>query len=259
LSLRGDNGSEMNTPRPIDDATAETLFAGGSVDADLRPLARAVRAYRDVGRQPVHPAGELAVRMATGVFTSAAGSEAAPVNHINGRGPVTAAIPGWRRVRMAILTALATATAKIAGLSVAAKATAGLSIAAASIGTAGFAGVLPEPAQDRFDTVVETVAPNGAPAAPNENAEFGERVSEDARDGGVDGEEISEEARQQGELRRPEDAPVPAPGDSGVPADTPASDHAPDDTPDGAPSGTPDHPDGAPDERPEPTTAPSQP
>lgn len=258
MSLRGDNGSEMNTPRLIDDATAEALLAGGPVDGELQPLARAVRAYRDVGRRPVHPAGELAVRMATGVFTSPAGSDTASASRVNGHGPVTAAIPGWRRVRMAILTGLAAATAKIASMSVAAKATAGLSIAAASMGTAGFAGVLPEPAQDRFDTVVETVAPNGAPAA-DENAEFGERVSEDARDGGVDGEEISDEARQQGELRRPEDASVPAPGDSGVPADTPASDHAPDDAPDGEPSGTPDHPDGPPDERPEPTTAPSQP
>lgn len=254
MSSPGDNGSEMNTPRPIDDATAETLLAGRPVDAPLQPLARAVRAYREVAHRPVQPTGELAARMATGAFSSTAGPDTAPANQVNGHGPVTAAIPRWRRAQMAIMTGLAAATAKIAGMSVAAKATAGLTIAAASMGTAGAAGVLPEPVQDRFDTVVETVTPD---ATPDENAEFGERVSEDARDGGVDGEEISEEARQQGELRRPEDAPVPTPGESGVPADVPASDHTPDDTPE--PSGTPDHPDGPPDERPEPSTAPSQP
>lgn len=242
MSPFGDYTSEMNTPRQIDDATAETLLRGGPVDAELWPLARAVRAYREVGRQPIEPSGELATRIATGVFTPPAEE----------RGVLTAPISRWRRIRMAILTGLAAATAKVAGMSAAAKAAAGLSIAAASMGTAGFAGALPDPVQDRFDTVVETVKPDQAPASPDENAEFGERVSEDAKDGGVDGEEISEEARQQGELRRPSELPTPGVSDPPVDLELPTDGTAPTSPGDGDTPGEPDHPGPDPTQRPEP-------
>jgi hypothetical protein len=124
---------------------------------------------------------------------------------------------------MAFTTGLAAALAKIAGLSVAAKATAGVTIAVASIGAAGAAGVLPDKVQGGFETVVQTVVP-GEHATPDDNAEFGQRVSEDARDGGVDGQEISEEARQQGELRRPEHVSVPDPAEGEAPSELPTPD-----------------------------------
>jgi hypothetical protein len=251
MSPLGDNTSEMNTLREIDDATAEALLRGGQVDAGLWPLARAVHAYREVGRRPIEPSGELATRIATGVFTPVA---PAMGDRTGRRGVLTAPMSNWRRIRMAILTGLAAATAKVAGMSVAAKATAGLSIAAASMGTAGFVGVLPDPVQDRFDTVVEQVTPNQAPATPDDNAEFGERVSEDAKDGGVDGGEISEEARQQGELRRP--GGLPAPGDSGAPEDLELPATTPTSPGDGDTPGEPDHPGPDPTQRPEPPTQP---
>jgi hypothetical protein len=125
---------------------------------------------------------------------------------------------------MVLIGGLATAAGKVAGLSVAAKASAGLAVALASIGTAGAAGVLPDPAQNRFDSVVESVTGDQpTPAGPaSENAEFGQQVSEDARDGGVDGAEISEQARQLGDQHRPDQAPVPA--EPGQPTDLPTPD-----------------------------------
>lgn len=56
----------------------------------------------------------------------------------------------------------------------------------------------------------------GEASEPNENAAFGQSVAEDARDGGVDGQEVSEAAREMAEERRvagqsnaPEDANRP--------------------------------------------------
>jgi hypothetical protein len=117
--------------------------------------------------------------------------------------------------QMAVMSGVATA---------AAKASAGIAVALASIGTAGAAGVLPDAAQDRFDTVVESVNSTEDPRPADENAEFGQRVSEDAQDGGVDGGEISEQARQQGDAHRPEQLPTPAagqPAEPGRPAELP--------------------------------------
>lgn len=109
--------------------------------------------------------------------------------------------------------------AKLAGMSVAAKALAGIAVATAGVGTAGFADALPDPAQARFEHVVESVTPITFPDQANQNSEFGEEVSEDARDGGVDGEEISEKAREQGEARRPTELPTAGPERPGPPAD----------------------------------------
>jgi hypothetical protein len=219
----GDYRNEMNTTRQIDDTTAEMLLTGGPVEHEFEALVPVVQAYRALGRQQVAPRGELAARMATGVFTSHASPGRVVVSQLERRGRSAMAKGKWRRARMAIISGLAAAAAKVAGLSAVAKASAGLTVAAASIGTAGVAGVLPDPVQDRFDTVVETVIPDESTATPDGNSDFGERVSEDARDGGVDGEEISEEARQLGDLHRPSDLPVPGPA-GGVPSDLPTPD-----------------------------------
>jgi hypothetical protein len=130
---------------------------------------------------------------------------------------------------MALVSGLATAAGKLAGLSVGMKASAGIAVAVASIGTAGAAEVLPDPAQDRFDTVVESVTDNERPSPDpaNQNTEFGQRVSDDARDGGVDGVEISDEARQLGDQHRPDQLPTPAPAEPGRPADLPTPDDPP--------------------------------
>lgn len=229
----GDYLSEMDTLRQIDDLTAETLLSGRPVAGEFEALVPVVEAYRALGRRPVAPRGELAARMVTGVFTSTAGPGRVAADRVDGRGPRAVAGSKWRRIRMAIVGGLATAAAKVAGLSVATKASAGLMIAAASIGTAGAAGVLPDQAQAGFDRVVETVIQPETPATPDENAEFGQEVSEDAKDGGVDGAEISERARQQGELHRPDG--VPAPGEEGKPSDLPVPDGSGLPTPDDLP------------------------
>lgn len=225
----GDYRGEMSTPDQVDDATAEALLAGRVVGDELGPLVWAVHALRGAAQRPTPPPrGELATLMAAGVLGSAVTRHRPAARGAAHRGLVAATTRKWRRMRMAAISALATVAAKLAGLSTAAKATAGLTIALASVGTAGATGVLPDPAQDRFDTVVESVtgdrapgdlAPDRVPEPANENAEFGERVSEDAKDGGVDGEQISEEARQLGEQRRPE-LPDPIPG-AGKPSQLP--------------------------------------
>ena len=230
-----DYGSEMTTPQQIDDATAEAMLTG-RFEGDGDPLAWALRAYREAARTPLPaPSAELAALMA-------AGAPATPGRHRRAEGArtgggVAAVNRRWRRIRMAVVTGLAAAAAKLAGLSTAAKAGAGLTIALASVTTAGVTGVLPGPAQEQFDTVVESVTDDRTPPPAEENSEFGERVSEDAKDGGVDGEEISEEARRQGEERRPD---LPAP----VPDQVPGPPSAP---PGGAPTDLPgQRPDPAP-------------
>jgi hypothetical protein len=146
---------------------------------------------------------------------------------------------------MAVMTGLVAAAAKLAGLSGTAKAAAGIAVATASLATAGATGSLPDPVQDRFDGVVETVTGDHppAPGGPGENADFGDRVSDDAKDGGVDGGEISEEARSRGEEHRPDS--VPAPDDPGKPTAVPGPEDRP--APVDPPTAVPTVPAGAPD------------
>ncbi|MDP9421040.1 MAG: hypothetical protein M3P53_13010 [Actinomycetota bacterium] len=116
-----------------------------------------------------------------------------------------------------------------------AKAGVGLTMAAASVTGAGAAGVLPEPAQNAVAVAVEAVTPLDIPGGESgqkkdelaedqgvegevgvdvpvegevveEKDNFGQRVSTDARDDGVDGSVVSQEARQRAEQRRPANA-----------------------------------------------------
>lgn len=136
----------------------------------------------------------------------------------------------------------------ISGLSVATKAAFGISMAAASVTAAGAAGALPDPVQHVVATAAETVTPFSFPDKANDNADFGGKVSTDARDGGVDGKAVSEDARENGDARRPEGAERPegagkpeAPGQVGLDAagDTPAAGHAPTSVPSGSAPGSP--------------------
>jgi hypothetical protein len=161
--------------------------------------------------------------------------------------------------------------AKLSTAGLATKAGVGLTMAAASVTGGAAAGVLPEPVQHAVASVVADVTPF---EIPDERAEFGERVSDDARDDepGVDGSVIADEARQLGEDRHgeagePEEPaaegldrarqtpaadylPATVPGGrstsdqyrpveppSGAPADVPAG--RPEDVPNGQPEGTP--------------------
>jgi hypothetical protein len=211
LTLPDDYVGEMIALHQIDDVTAEALLAGRAVDDDLRPLAEVVQAYRRMARQPERPSPALAGQIAAGVFIGPAESYQVP-----------AAARGHRRQSRSFIR---TAWIAVPG---------GVVAAVAGVGAAGFAGVLPEQAQDQFESVVETVTPYEFPPHANENAEpgdacepgqpiCGEEVSEDATDGGVDGGEVSERARNQGDYRRPVDPPT----EPGVPPDVAPADPKP--------------------------------
>ena len=222
----GDYSREMTAPNQIDDATAEALLTGRPVPPALEPLAAMMAGYRQaVLDQPVPPSPELAEWLVEGGPPRTAAPARPVVSHDNGRGHRVPAGTRRRRSRMPAVEVLAGGAAKLAGMSAAAKALAGIAVATAGIGTAGLTGTLPDPAQERFETVVETVSPVklGEPAS-DDHADFGERVSEDAKDGGVDGGEISEEARQQGERNRPTDLPRQVPADPGKPSGLPTPD-----------------------------------
>lgn len=127
----------------------------------------------------------------------------------------------------------------IAGLSVAAKATFGVTMAAASVTAAGAAGALPAPAQNAVSAAVEAVTPFSFPDKANDKADFGGKVSTDARDGGVDGKEVSEDAKQNGEANRADGAGQPTdPGQNGLDKanTTPAAGHVPTSVPSGKPA-----------------------
>lgn len=149
MTSRNDYLDEMFPGRrPIDDATAEDLFAGRTVPSDLEPLATVVRALREVAQQPVPPSAELAARIVAGTAVA--------------RPPGRARAPG-RLPRIAWRT-VAAVPAAVRRASLAAKlAAAGVVVAALGVGSAGFAGSLPDPVQDRFETVVESVVPDRLP------------------------------------------------------------------------------------------------
>jgi hypothetical protein len=224
----GDDQDEMRTHRMLDERTVEAVLAGRSLPEgreelhDLAAFCADVRATFDGAPAPA-PSDELAAFIA-------AGTAAEPT-------PLTRRTSRMRAqtLRRVVVTKLATAglLAK-AGMAVAATATV--------VGGVGAAGALPTPAQDAFDRAVG----NEARADLPEEAGFGQDVSTDARDGGVDGGEISDEARARAEERRDDDGgngevdATEAGSERGLEnarertADTPA--RVPDETPVGRPA-----------------------
>jgi hypothetical protein len=146
---------EMPASRPLDDATAEDLFAGRPVPSDLEPLATMMQALRDVSRQPVPPSAELAARMAAGTAVMAPA----------GPGPAGGRLPRTAR-RVAATAGRVGWAAKLA--------VAGAAVSVVGVGSAGFAGTLPEPVQDRFETAVESVTPFQFPTRTADRSENGE-------------------------------------------------------------------------------------
>jgi hypothetical protein len=214
--------SEMMAQSRIDDDTAEALLTGRTVSAELEPLAEVVRAYRRLADEPVPPTAELAHQMSVGLFTRTA--ECVPPANGNGnrRRRRHERRRRWTPARTVMVSLLA-----------------GAAMLVTVVGTAGLAGVLPDPAQNRFETVVESVTPlelrkradedaehseyseHPEDADNRENAEFGEDVSEDAQDDGVDGDETSERAREQGSQDPPAAPPAQVPEEPGPPPELP--------------------------------------
>jgi hypothetical protein len=212
----GDYVDEMSALTEIDDTTAEALLAGRAVAAELEQLTEVVRAYRQVADQPVRPSAELASLMTVGRSGGAAAGRPQPAV-VNGRRPIGTVAGKRRRRRMTARAALAAAAGRLSGIGTLAKIGVGTAAALVGMSTAGLAGALPDQAQDRFESVVETVSPYEFPEQANDHSEFGERVSEDANEGGVDGEETSEEARRRGDENRPSELPSQAPADPANP------------------------------------------
>jgi hypothetical protein len=147
------------------------------------------------------------------------------------------------RKRMPGIDRLAGLTGKVASLGLVAKLGLGASLAAAAAAGAGAAGVLPAAANHAVRGAIEGVTPVEFDSNGNDDANFGDRVSDDATgesdgENGVDGQQISDEAP--GAANRPDsgaaDEPRGQSGETGLTQanQTPAAEHAPD-TP-GAPS-----------------------
>lgn len=192
---------EMAGRRAINDATAEDLLAGRAVPADLEPLATVVRALRDVSRQPVPPSAELAARMAAGTAVAApAGS---------GRATGAGGLP-WSARRIA-----AGAATTVRHRWSARVAAAGAAVAVLGVGSAGFAGSLPAPVQDRFETVVETLTPYHFPDRAGEPGDRpGPGAGRDHPAGGPGGADQSPGGgHPPGEGERPGNRPAPGLGE----------------------------------------------
>jgi hypothetical protein len=207
MSGRGDDVGEMPTRRPIDDASAEALLRG-AVPREMEPLAGFIRAIRSTAGQPVRPSHELAERMASGIFV---------IEEVDSR------------------TTVGRALSRLAALSLRTKVVTGLVATMTGLTGVTAAGALPDAAQARVESAIESITPIDFP----DRGEFGQEVADDARDGGVNGPEISEDAREQG--RQPEDPGYQGKADEYRPVDPPALD----DTTPGAPAAQPepdDHP-----------------
>jgi hypothetical protein len=191
----------MPGPRVLDDASVEAVLRGDIVAPELEPLASFVSAVRTAAVQPVRPSRELADRMALGVFVTERPD---------------------RRMKAGMTLS------KLAAMSVRTKVAAGCAVALTGLTGVTAAGALPDAAQQRVETMIESVTPIDFP----DRAEFGQEVAEDAKDGGVDGQQISEQAREQG--RQPADATNQGRADdhrpAGVPAELPSSLPTPDQT-----------------------------
>ncbi|HEX6338050.1 MAG TPA: hypothetical protein VFZ85_13905 [Jiangellaceae bacterium] len=206
MSGSRDYRDEMHAQRELDDATVEAVLSGEPVPAELEPLAEALGTLRALPGQPVRPSEELAARMATGDFASA-----------------VAPRPSRRSAGRHV------ARRRLAALPLRAKVAAGSVLALGGLASATAAGALPDHAQQGVESVIEIMTPFEF----TDSGDFGHEVSDDARDGGVDGQEISEKAKEQG--NQPEDAgnsgiepavPLNPDADRPEPAGTPPNDKA---------------------------------
>jgi hypothetical protein len=226
MTPSGDYVHEMPTLHEIDDATAEAILTGRAVSPELAGF---MQALNRTASRPVAPSDELAERMARGDFGRSAGAHRLAAHRPQGRGIGTAA-RAWTRTGVRVLAAVprsfsgARQSVKLGAI------VALVAVPVLGLSGIGFAGALPDPVQERFEGLVESVTPYEFPARPAEDRSgFGDRVSEDAKDGGVDGPEISEEAREknqgQNEERRPVDPEPAVDPEPGVPATPGPPDH----------------------------------
>ena len=284
---------EMKPFRKISEQDLDRLFSGkapadNSGLSKIEGLVHGLRTMHvtDVDREV--EASHLARLMEVVNLTDKGELAARPASKATGSDRQMSGLSKWRKVMLE--SVVGAFVMKILGGAVA--------LAAATGGLAAL-DVLPDPAQARVADAVEAISPFDLPGnadeeavkalekaaeaakqvteedadesgEPNENAEFGQSVAADAKDGGVDGQEISEEARQRaaerraaGQANRPDGVGTQGPENAGPPADagsqsqtglekasdTPAGGHIPGSVPGGPgtaeqykPEGTPGGP-----------------
>lgn len=226
MTALGDDVNEM-PPHTLDDETVEAVLRGEFAQPELRPLVEVVGALRATAALPARPSAELVTRIAAGDF---AGVPAAAFDPRGGvaetpRGKVGQVVHAGR--------------SKLAAMSTRAKVAVGLAAGITALTGVSAAGALPDAAQDRVESVIEVVTPI---TFDDEPAEFGQDVSDDARDGGVDGQDVSERARDAHHPDEPGDQGRDQPGDQGR-RDERKSDDAPDHRPTDQPAADPTRPD----------------
>jgi hypothetical protein len=216
----GDEGDEM-TDDCFDDAF-DRYLAGRPVPAQAAALVAFADDVRAVAACPGRPSPQLARMLADGLGSpDAAAVGAVPPPRTAGRG-------GHRRRKRTVFEALSAAAARAMPAGAFAQAALGLGVVLAGVTGAGAAGVLPGPVQDEVSSVVEVLTPFELPTSADDTstgdddessppvgvvsgtgepqdgelppgtpaqAEFGARVSGDARDDGVVGQDISDQAR----------------------------------------------------------------
>ena len=222
----GDVRDEM-TSDSFDEAF-DRLLAGRPVPDEAALLVAFTQGVRADATHPGRPSPQLAQLLADGLPTALDAADTRAV------ADPAAPRPARRRGRRARIGILVAAVAKFASLGAVAQAATGVGIVLASVTGAGAAGVLPDPIQGQVSGVLEAVTPfelrdpaddtsstREEPAgteiasetgrAPRDGespggspAEFGRRVSDEARAGEVDGRAVSDQARDR---HRP---PVPA-------------------------------------------------
>ena len=228
--------------------TFDRVLAGHPVPAGAAPLAAFADGVRAVAVRPGRPSPQLAELLADGLLTTPDGPLTTTV-----RTPGVARPIARRRRRRTVLGILTAAAVKLASAGAVAQAATGLGIALAAVTGAGAAGVLPDPVQDRVSGILEAVTPFDLPdpaadrsavdekPAPQEEvttgtgggaqdgeppaehpaqSEFGRQVSDEAQDGGADGDDVSDEARA---THRPGVPPAPAPQQPGTEQPAPGS------------------------------------
>lgn len=204
MSSSGDYFDVTSTRHDLDEAAVEALLRGEQAPRELEPLAVALRVVHASGSVPVRPSPALAERMARGDFSD---------------------------VPLHDQSMIGRAMQRLARLSIRAKIASVIAVGITGASGVAAAGALPDAAQAKVENVVEAVTP----IEFSENADFGQDVADDARDGGVDGQEIADEARERGAANRPTTPAHP-------PANTPPvtlPDVVPTDPPNDAPRQTP--------------------
>jgi len=134
----------------LTESEARALVSGRAPEgrADLEKLARSIAAYRAAALDsPVRPTSALSSRLDARVLRDLTASGVRPVQLTSSPSPAPAR--GWIRTAFAWLAGLGLVTKIVVGVSIAAVATTG----------AGAAGVLPDPAQRVFDSVLPGLSP----------------------------------------------------------------------------------------------------